>query len=327
MEGESAMESMVDQTVLVTGGAGFIGSHLVELLLKSKYTVVVIDIQKPHGSYFFLSHLDKKVDYRIVDIRRKKQVDLIFSSIRPTYVIHLAAQPIVQDAYDDPYDAFKTNIMGTVHILEACRKESNIKKILVASSDKAYGKTRRAYTEVSPLHGDHPYDVSKSCEDLIAQTYFRTYGLPVIITRFGNVFGEGDLHFDRIIPGICKSLITGEPLEIRSDGTYVRDYIYVKDVADGYVRLMRTKKDITGEAFNFGSKKPLAVLDIMKLMGRVLKKKIPYKILNSAKNEIPYQSLDYTKIHKVLGWKPTVSIQSAAKNVLKWYYMNSKIWL
>lgn len=314
------MENMVNRTVLVTGGAGFIGSHLVELLVKNKYKVVVIDIQKPHNSYFFLNRLYKKVDYRIVDIRKKRQVDILFSSLHPTYVIHLAAQAIVQSAYNDPYDVFETNIMGTVNILEACRKDKKIKKILVASSDKAYGKTKKAYKESSPLHGDHPYDVSKSCEDLIAQTYFKTYGLPVIITRFGNVYGEGDLHFDRIIPGICRSIITGKPLDIRSNGKYVRDYIYVKDVADGYIRLMRTKKNVMGEAFNFGSKETLTVVDVIKVMGKALKKKIQYNILNTAKNEIPYQSLDYAKIHKMLGWKPTNSMQKTAKKVLKWYY-------
>lgn len=310
---------MVKKTVLVTGGAGFIGSHLVELLLKKKYRVVVIDIQLPSKSYFFLNHLNKKVDYKIADIRNKKQVELIFTSIKPTYIIHLAAKPIVQEAFDHPYEVFETNIMGTINILEACRKYLNVKKILIASSDKAYGKTNKSYTELSPLQGDHPYDVSKSCEDLIAQTYFKTYGLPVVITRFGNVYGEGDLHLERIIPGICKSLITRKPLEIRSDGTYVRDYIYVKDVAAGYMTLLETKRNILGEAFNFGSKETLSVLDVIKKMEKALNKVIKYKILNIIQNEIPYQSLDYTKVKKYVGWKTKESIQTKAINILYWY--------
>ena len=312
------MESMVKKTVLVTGGAGFIGAHLVELLLKKNYHVVVVDIQKPCKSYFFLNHLKSKVSYKIIDIRKKKQVDALFSSIHPTYVIHLAAQPIVQDAYDKPYEAFETNIMGTVNILEACRKDKNIKRILVASSDKAYGKTKKAYTEKSPLQGDHPYDVSKSCEDLISYTYFKTYGLPIVITRFGNVYGEGDMHFDRIVPGICKAVILGEPLEIRSDGSYVRDYIYVKDVTFGYMKLMETKKDISGEAYNFSSDDTDSVLGLIKKAEKIIKNQIAYNIRNTAKNEIPYQHLNDDKIQR-LGWKNKYKFSGVFKKILQWY--------
>jgi CDP-glucose 4,6-dehydratase len=304
--------------VFITGGAGFIGGHLVELLLKKKYQITVVDIQKPSKSYFFLNHLDKKVDYRIIDIRKKRQVKSLFLSLHPAYVIHLAAQPIVQDAYESPYDTFETNIMGTVNILESCRKDSNIRRILVASSDKAYGKTKEAYTELSPLQGDHPYDVSKSCEDLIAQTYFKTYNLPIIITRFGNVYGEGDMHFDRIVPGICKSLITDKPLQIRSDGTYIRDYIYVKDVAAGYLMLMESQKNIHGEAFNFSSTETYSVLDLIKAAERILGKKISYKIVNTSKNEIPYQHLDDTKIWN-LGWNSGIPFSETLLTTYSWY--------
>ncbi|MFZ2025188.1 MAG: SDR family NAD(P)-dependent oxidoreductase [Microgenomates group bacterium] len=309
---------MVKETVVVTGGAGFIGAHLVELLLKKKFKVVVIDIQKSCKSYFFEKHLEKKVSYRNVDIRKKKQVTAFFSLIHPTYVIHLAAQPIVQDAYDNPYDAFETNIMGTVNILEACRKDKNIKRILIASSDKAYGKTKVAYTETSPLQGDHPYDVSKSCADLIAQTFFKTYGLPVVITRFGNVYGEGDMHFDRIIPGICQSIIVGKPLQLRSDGTYIRDYLYVKDVALGYMKLIEIKKDITGEAYNFSSDDTCSVLELIKKAEKTLKKHIAYDIQNTAKNEIPYQHLEDRKIRR-LGWKSKYNINKKIVQVFRWY--------
>jgi CDP-glucose 4,6-dehydratase len=322
VETKSGMEGMVRKIVVVTGGAGFIGAHLVELLLKKKYKVVVIDIQKPSKNYFFLNKLNKKSTYRIVDITKKKQVDDFFASVHPNYVIHLAAQPIVESAYYHPYNMFETNIMGTINILEGCRKDSHIERIVIASSDKAYGKTKTAYTEKSPLKGDHPYDVSKSCEDLIAQTYAKTYGLPIVITRFGNVYGEGDMHFDRIIPGICKSLITGRPLEIRSNGKYIRDYIYVKDVTAGYIRLMETKRNILGEAFNFGSKDTSSVLDVIKVIEKALNKKVTYKILNTAQNEIPYQTLDYSKVKKILGWKPKSSIKLKARTIFRWYDIN-----
>lgn len=309
-------------TVVVTGGAGFIGGHVVELLLQKNYHVVVVDIQKPCTSYFFLNGLDKKVDYRIVDIRNKKQVDDLFNSVHPTYIIHLAAQPIVQEAYDHPYEAFETNIMGTVHILEACRKQSDIKGIIVASSDKAYGKTKKTYTEESPLQGDHPYDVSKSCEDLIASTYFKTYGLPIVITRFGNVYGEGDMHFDRIVPGISQTAIKNVTLPIRSDGTYVRDYLYVKDVAKGYLLLMEqcsgNKNHVKGEAYNFSSKDNLSVLMMIQKAQRSLKQHIPYEILNIARNEIPYQHLSDQKIRK-LGWKNSTTFIHILPLIVHWY--------
>ncbi|MFH0749614.1 MAG: NAD-dependent epimerase/dehydratase family protein [Candidatus Gottesmanbacteria bacterium] len=312
---------MVKQTVVVTGGAGFIGGHLVELLLQKKYKVIVIDIQKRCKSYFFLNKLDKKVVYKRVDIRKQKQVERFFGSVHPAYVIHLAAQPIVQDAYDRPYDVFDTNIMGTVNILEACRRDKKIKRILVASSDKAYGKTKKTYTESSPLQGDHPYDVSKSCEDLIAYTYFKTYNLPVVITRFGNVYGEGDVHFDRLVPGICESLITKKPFQIRSDGTYVRDYIYVNDVAAGYMTLLATKRDIEGEAFNFSSDDTYSVLKLIKQAELSLHVKIPYEIKNTAKNEIPYQHLNDTKI-RLLGWRGRMKFDKVFPKIFTWYLKN-----
>lgn len=305
-------------TVLVTGGAGFIGGHLIELLINKGYAVVVADIQKKCTSYFFLNHLDKKVDYRMTDIRNKEAVRKLFRSIRPKYVIHLAAQPIVQEAYDHPYEAFETNIMGTVNILEACREIGCVKRIIVASSDKAYGKTKTTYSESSPLQGDHPYDVSKSCEDLIAQTYYKTYKLPITITRFGNVYGEGDMHRDRIIPGICEAVIQQKKLNIRSDGTYVRDYLYVKDVADGYMFLLETRAKIAGEAYNFSSQDNVSVLKLIHLAERALHVHIPYQILNTAKNEIPYQHLNDKKIRR-LGWKNNTTLTGILSNVFYWY--------
>ncbi len=309
---------MVKKSVLVTGGAGFIGSHVVELLLKKNYHVIVVDTQKPNRSYFFLNSLDQEVDYQCLDITHQKDIHALFTSQRLDYVIHLAALSTVEEAYKNPRKAFQINIMGTVNILEACRKSTNIKGIIVASSDKAYGKTKETYTEDSPLKGDHPYDASKSSEDLIAQTYHKTYGLPVIVTRFGNVYGEGDLHFDRIIPGICKAVIIGRPLAIRSDGTYVRDYVYVKDVASGYIFLMEKSRELKGEAFNFSSNDTYSVLQLIEIAEKSLGVTIPYKILNTAENEIPYQHLDDQKIRK-LGWKNAYSLANVLPDVFSWF--------
>lgn len=312
------MESMVKKSVLVTGGAGFIGGHVVESLLKKNYKVIVADIQKPGKTYFFLRQLEKKVDYRCTDITSQKSVLSLISDVHPDYVFHLAALPTVGEAYDNPRKAFQVNIMGTVNILEACRRRTNVKGIIVASSDKAYGKTKKTYTEDSPLKGDHPYDVSKSCEDLIAQTYHKTYGLPIVVTRFGNVYGEGDIHFDRIVPGICKAVATGETLSVRSDGTYIRDYIYVRDVAEGYLFLLEHIQSLAGEAFNFSSSDTYSVLELIEIAEKSLGVTIPYKVLNTAKNEIPYQHLDDAKV-RARGWKNQSTINSALKETYHWY--------
>ena len=289
--------------ILVTGGAGFIGTHLVQELRRLGIDVFVFDI---------------KTDLTL-DIRSLKKLEEVFKKFQPEFVFHLAAQAIVTSSYDNPREALETNVMGTVNVLEAVRISPFVKGLIVASSDKAYGKLDQGkYCETDPLKGDHPYDVSKSCADLISLAYYKTYGLPVVVTRFGNVYGEGDLHFDRIIPGICKAIIKKRPLEIRSNGKYVRDYLYVKDVVDGYLFLMKNFARTKGEAFNFSSSETLSVLELIKKVEEILKVKIPYKILNTAKNEIPYQHLDDSKVKK-LGWENYYNLEKTFNGILERY--------
>ncbi|MDO8659018.1 MAG: SDR family NAD(P)-dependent oxidoreductase [Candidatus Parcubacteria bacterium] len=312
------MGTLKGERILVTGGAGFIGGHLVLKLTEAGAKVSVLDIEVDPKSFFTSQNLSSHAQLDIVDIRDKEKVFKYFDKSSFDYVFHLAAEPIVEEAFKNPYSAFDTNIMGTVNILEAVRRSKGIKGTIVASSDKAYGKTKKAYTEESPLQGDHPYDVSKSAMDLICQSYFTTYNLPIVITRFGNVYGEGDLHFDRIIPGICKAVIKNEVLDIRSDGTYVRDYLYVKDVANGYIALLNNIDTIHGEAFNFSSKDNLSVVGVINKAEQILKVKIPHRILNTAHNEIPYQHLNDAKIRK-LGWKSEYDLESSLKATVQWY--------
>ena len=295
--------------------------HLVKELVKRKAKVIVVDIAIHPKSFFAKEKLKKEVIYKNIDIRNRKKVLKLFEVYTPDYIFHLAAEPIVATSYKSPVTTFETNIMGAVNILEAARVTLSVKCTIFASSDKAYGKTKKRYIEESPLKGDHPYDVSKSSADLIAQAYFKTYNTPVIITRFGNVYGEGDLHIDRIIPGICKAIAKGKTLKIRSDGTYIRDYIYVKDVVDGYITLLVNFKKIIGEPFNFSSDTTLSVLGLVRESEKVLKADIPYSILNNAKNEIPYQHLDDRKIRK-LGWKRNYTFGQGLKNTYKWYKNN-----
>lgn len=314
------METLKGKTVLVTGGTGFIGSHLVEALL-TKEARVVIPYRSLHPSSFFAAQrLGKRTILCAGDIKDRNRVFEIIVKHEVEYIFHLAAQTIVPAAYNNPWETIAANIIGTTNVLEAARLYPGIKGIIIASSDKAYGKlNKKKYQETDALRGDHPYEVSKSCADLISLAYYKTYGLPVVLTRFCNVYGEGDLNFSRIIPGIMKALIDKKILEIRSDGKYVRQYVYVKDVVDGYLLLMKNINKIKGEIFNFGSYDELSVIELIKLIETSLTAKIKYRILDIAKNEIPYQSLDFSKIKKRLGWQPKYSISSAIQKINKWY--------
>lgn len=315
MEG---MAGLKNAKVLVTGGAGFIGSHLVGKLIDLGAVPLVIDINIEPRSYFIVDKIYKNTKLDILDIRDRHAVRDFLQKEKPDYIIHLAAQTLVTTAYENPYETFNTNIMGTVNILEEARRLDGIQGIIVASTDKAYGKTQRTYSEDHPLNGDHPYDVSKSSTDLIARTYFKTYQLPVVVTRFGNVYGEGDVHMDRIIPGICEAIVRNRTLEIRSDGKYIRDYLYVDDVADGYLFLLKNIGKLQGEAFNFSSSDKLSVLELLSKSENLLGSKIPYEILNNAKNEIPYQHLNDQKVRK-LGWKNNYSFDKVFVDILNWY--------
>ncbi len=315
------MVNLKNKEVLVIGGAGFIGSHIVEDLINLSAKVSVVDIKIEKNSYFKKTGLQKKINLELIDIRNRDKITNYLHKSNFEYIFHLAAEPIVENAYNSPLDAFDTNITGTVNILDAVRKMKKIKGILITSSDKAYGKTDKAYKEEDPLRGDHPYDVSKSCQDLISNSYHVTYGIPMIITRFGNVYGEGDMHFSRIIPGICESLIKNKQLKIRSNGKYIRDYVYVKDVSRGSIMLMEKIDKVNGQAFNLSSKDNLSVIDLIQKIDKVTDQKIKFKIINSAKNEIPYQHLNDSKIRK-LGWKNEESVQSSFLKVFNWYKSN-----
>ncbi|TSC95186.1 MAG: Glucose-1-phosphate cytidylyltransferase [Parcubacteria group bacterium Licking1014_1] len=301
------------KNILVTGGAGFIGSNLVNELIQKGHSVVVID----NLSSGRKENINPKAKFYEADVRDKK-ISEIFEKENPKIVFHLAAQPLVEDAYKNPFEAIETNVMGTVNILEICRQRKNIESIIVTSSDKAYGKSKELpYKEHFPLKGDHPYDASKSSADLIAQTYFSTYGMPVVITRFSNVFGPGDLNFSRIVPGIMESVIKNKELLIRSDGKSIREYTYVKDIVDGCIELASHKKN-GGEAFNFGSENIFSVIDIIKKAEEILETKINYKIMNTEQNEIPEQYLDWTKAKEILNWKPKTSFEQGIKETYNW---------
>jgi len=316
----SYKSKLKSKNILVTGGVGFVGAHLVEELIKRKARVVVVDINLDKKSYLFTENLHKECKIVNLNICDYKKTLALIKKFKIDFIFHLAAQAIVEEGYKNPQYTLINNVVSTVNVLEAVRTNNFIKGIVVASSDKSYGKlNKEKYLETDPLSGDHPYETSKSATDLITTTYCKTYNIPAVVTRFGNIYGEGDLNFSRIIPGIMESIIKNLELRIRSNGKYIRDYLYVKDVINGYILLAENIAKVKGQAFNFGSEETLSVLQLINLLEQTLNKKIRYKILNIAKNEIPYQSLDYSKIRKFLKWRPKNNISKTAQKILNWY--------
>jgi len=318
--GDKCMNNyFMNKKILITGATGLVGGHITQKLIAQGANVFITRRSNDPRSYFNGNELEHGVISANCDIKDYNRVFDVISKYEIEYIFHLAAQPIVPVAFVNPKETLEVNIMGTVNILEASRHCLNIRGVVVASSDKAYGKKCDNATEATPVAGDHPYDVSKSCADLIARAYAKTYNLPIAVSRFGNIYGPGDLNINRIIPGIMKAIILDETLELRSDGTFVRDYVYVKDVADGYLLLMENMEKVKGEAFNFSTGYNFSVLDLIEKISKIVGKGCKYKILNTQKNEIPAQSLNYEKANKVLGWKPNYSFEEGIKETYEWY--------
>lgn len=309
------------KNVFVTGGNGFLGSWLVAELVKkgANVTCLVRDTVKDSNLEFL--GVSGKINVVYGTLEDYHILERGMNEFEAEVCFHIAAQAIVGIANKSPISTFETNIKGTWNVLEACR-QLGIKRTVVASSDKAYGEHEKLpYREEFCLNGLSPYEVSKSCTDMLARAYAKTYGLPIAVTRCGNIYGGGDLNWSRIIPGTIKSVLQDERPIIRSDGTPVRDYIYVLDVVDAYITLAEQldRKEIAGEAFNFGTETPVSVLELVKKIVDASGKKIEPQILNQAKNELQAQYLDWAKARKVLGWKPKWALDQGLKETVEWY--------
>jgi CDP-glucose 4,6-dehydratase len=312
-----------NRNVLVTGASGLLGSHLTGMLVDRGANVVALVRDMVPKSNLIRSGIYNDINVVRGSVEDFFTVERTLNEYEVDTVFHLAAQTIVGIANSNPLSTFESNIKGTWCLLEACRRVSGVRKIVVASSDKAYGDQEKLpYDENSPLQGEHPYDVSKSCADLLARAYYVTYQSPVCVTRCGNFYGPGDLNFNRIVPGTIRHILNDEAPVIRSDGTFVRDYFYVKDAALAYLHLAEKMEDLTihGEAFNFSNELQIPVLQlvqkILELMGRIDLKPV---IRNEASNEIKHQYLSAAKAKNMLGWQPRYNLDDTLKESIDWY--------
>ncbi len=312
-----------NRSVFVTGGTGLLGSGLTKWLVDAGANVVGLVRDAVPSSYLCLSGTDQQINTVFGAVEDYQILERTINEYEVEVVFHLAAQTIVGIANRNPLSTFETNIKGTWNVLEACRRNQLVKKVIVASSDKAYGiQEKLPYTEEAPLAGTHPYDVSKSCADLLARTYYETYDLPVCVTRCGNFFGGGDLNWNRIVPGTIRSAFFSERPVIRSDGTYIRDYFYVKDGAAAYMHLAERMDDpaIHGEGFNFSTETPVSVSEVVAKVLAVMDSNLEPDVRSEATNEIPKQFLSAGKARRVLDWEPeTANFEEALRETVSWY--------
>lgn len=322
MEGLDVSSFWRDRPVLVTGATGLVGSWTVRRLIEAGADVVCLVRDWVPRSELVRARLIDRVRVVRGDVRDQAVLERTLGEYEVDTVLHLAAQTIVQIANRNPIATFESNIAGTWTLLEACRRSPLVKQIVLASSDKAYGSKDGRYDETDRLEGRHPYDVSKSCGDLIAQAYATTYGTPLAITRCGNFYGGGDLNWNRIVPGTIRSVLKGERPILRSDGTMVRDYFYVEDGAAAYLTLaekLAGDRTLIGQAFNFSNEGQQSVLSIVRTILNAMGSDLEPEIQDTARGEIPFQALSAAKARSTLGWSPLFTLEQGLARTVTWY--------
>jgi CDP-glucose 4,6-dehydratase len=309
---------------MVTGCTGLLGSWLTRALVDR--SAAVVGLVRDWVPDCELIRSGTLQSMRVVrgDVCDQALLERVLGEYEIDTVFHLAAQTIVGIANRNPVSTFESNIRGTWCVLEACRRSPAVRQIVVASSDKAYGTHQQLpYTEAAALQGRHPYDVSKSCADLLAQSYAVTYGLPVCVTRCGNLYGGGDLNWNRLIPGTIRSALRGERPVVRSDGSYIRDYFYVEDGVLAYLALaeqLAEQRDLAGEAFNFSNEIQVTVLDLVRRVLRAAgREDLEPDVRNEARHEIPHQYLDAAKARQRLSWSPCFTLEDGLDRTVPWY--------
>jgi len=318
------MSFWTNRRAFVTGATGFVGAHVVRLLVERGAEVVCLQRDEARINSLDLLDLRRSVDVVHGSVEDLALVQRALNEYEVEAVFHLAAQALVGAANRSPLSTFETNIRGTYMLLEACRLTPTVKRVVVASSDKAYGSHKELpYGEDHALHGIFPYDASKVCTDVLARSYAKNYGMPVGVTRFANIYGPGDLNMSRVIPGTIVSVLRGEVPVIRSDGTPVRDFVYADDAARGYLLMAEKMDEMAGEAFNFGSGSPVRILDLVNQIIRLggedgrLSPKVMLK--SKIEHEIDAQFLGSERAHTRLGWSPEVDLEDGLKTSIEWY--------
>ncbi len=312
-----------DRPTFVTGGTGLVGAWLARQLVAAGADVVCLVRDWVPQSELHADGLIERVRIVRGDVRDQPLMERVLGEYEIDTVIHLAAQTIVGIANRNPVSTLETNVAGTWALLEACRRSPCVRQIVVASSDKAYGdQPELPYSEDTPLQGRHPYDVSKSCADLIAHMYAKTFALPVTITRCGNFYGGGDLNWNRIVPGTIRSVIRGERPVIRSDGQFVRDYFYVEDGAAAYMLLaekLAANPSLRGRAFNFSNEIQVSVSDLVERILTLMGSPLRPDIRNEASHEIRHQYLSAERARRELGWTPLFTLDEGLGRTIEWY--------
>jgi CDP-glucose 4,6-dehydratase len=320
---EAFVSFWAGRRVLVTGATGLVGSWLVPALLERGADVIALVRDADPQSELLRSRTIERISVVNGAVEDLAVVQRALVHHRVDTVFHLAAQTQVRAAYRDPFETFESNVRGTYTLLEACRRHRDgVERVVVASSDKAYGEAAvLPYTEETALDAIFPYDTSKLCGDFIARSYFRTYGLPVTIARCGNIFGGGDLNWDRIVPGTIRSLLRGERPVIRSDGTLIRDYVYVREVVSAYLHLAEQahRDEVKGQAFNFSAARPLSVLELVEALVAAVGTRLEPVIQGAHVAEIQDQFLSSERAHRVLGWEARFPMERALAETVEWY--------
>lgn len=312
-----------DRSVFVTGATGLLGGWLTRHLLERGAAITALVRDHVPQSEFERRNMRAQVNVVHGDLSRPALLERVLGEYEVETVFHLAAQTIVGIANRNPVSTFESNIRGTWNLLEACRRSPKVKAVVLASSDKAYGdQAVLPYTEDMPLLGRHPYDASKSCADMIAQSYASTFEVPVAITRCGNFYGGGDLNWNRVVPGTIRSVLRGQPPVIRSDGKYVRDYFYIEDGAAAYMLLaerLTNDKRLAGMAFNFSNETQITVLDLVNTILQKMGSPLKPDVRNEASHEILHQFLSAQRARKELGWRPQFTLEDGLERTIAWY--------
>ncbi len=324
------MAQVAGRKVLVTGAHGFVAGHLIERLADAGAEVIGIDLWMVRQSYLSMSPAIRHTDLLEGDISNLEEMQAVFEEHRPQIVVHLAAQADVTRALSNPLGTFEANVRGTYILLECARRiweeDREPHALVIASSDKAYGHhDYLPYREDDALLGLFPYDASKACADIIARGYHAAWGLPTGVVRCAQIYGPGDLNFNRIVPGTFRALLRGERPVIRSDGTPVRDYVYIADAVDGYIRVMSAllAGEHLGEAFNIGTGEGVSVLSLFTEMAEIAgRSDLQPEVLGEASCELQDQVVSADRARRLLGWEPQVPRPEGLRRTFNWYRDN-----